>query len=89
MLTSKQTLEINVYHSSYYCYWENTNNQLSISQTQMEGMDDLLFYILFTSISVISGPCLDDNKRLCAIELDVYLGKISPRVEIELGPLNQ
>ena len=29
-------------------------------------MDDLQFYILFNSISVISGQCLDDNERLCA-----------------------
>ena len=28
-------------------------------------MDDLQFYILFNSISVISGRCLDDNERLC------------------------
>ena len=28
-------------------------------------MDDLGFYVLFNSISVISGRCLDDNERLC------------------------
>ena len=27
-------------------------------------MDDLRFYVLFNSISVISGQCLDDNERL-------------------------
>ena len=32
-------------------------------------MDDLRFYVLFNSISVISGRCLDDNERLCAMEL--------------------
>ena len=32
-------------------------------------MDDLQFYILFYSISVISGQCSDDNKRLCSMEL--------------------
>ena len=37
---------------------------------QMDGwMDDLRFYVLFNSISVISGRCLDDNERLCAMEL--------------------
>ena len=36
----------------------------------MDGwMDDLRFYVLFNSISVISGRCLDDNERLCAMEL--------------------
>ena len=32
-------------------------------------MDDLRFYVLFNSISVISGRCSDDNERLCAMEL--------------------
>ena len=30
--------------------------------------DDLRFYVLFNSISVISGPWADDNERLCAME---------------------
>ena len=36
-------------------------------------MDDLRFYVLFKSISVISGRCLDDNERLCAMELRLRL----------------
>ena len=52
-------------------------------------MDDLRFYVLFNSISVISGRCLDDNERLCAMELRLWFEKISPRVRIELGPLDQ
>ena len=28
-------------------------------------MDDLRFYVLFNSTSVISGQCSDDNERLC------------------------
>ena len=32
-------------------------------------MDDLLFYVLFDSISVIYGQCLDDNERLCPMDL--------------------
>ena len=35
--------------------------------------DDLLFYVLFNSISVIQGRCLDDNERLCAVELCLLL----------------
>ena len=31
-------------------------------------MDDLRFYVLFNSISVISGRWADDNERLCAME---------------------
>ena len=27
------------------------------------------FDVIFNSISVISGQCLDDNERLCAMEL--------------------
>ena len=31
-------------------------------------MDDLQFYVLFNSISVILGQWTDDNERLCAME---------------------
>ena len=31
------------------------------------------FNVLFNSISVISGRCLDDNERLCAMELRLWL----------------
>ena len=50
-------------------------------------MDDLQFNVLFNSISVISGRCLNDNEKLCAIDFTVE--KISPRVRIGLSPLNQ
>ena len=36
-------------------------------------MDDLRFYVLFNSILVISGRCLDDNEMLCAMELRLRL----------------
>ena len=36
-------------------------------------MDDLRFYVLFNSISVISGQYLDNNERLCAMELRLRL----------------
>ena len=35
-------------------------------------MDDLRFFF-FNSFSVISGRCLDDNERLCAMELRLRL----------------
>ena len=38
-----------------------------------EWMDDLRFYVLFNSISVISGRCEIDNGRLCAMELRLRL----------------
>ena len=47
-------------------------------------MYDLRFYVLFNSCSVVSRRCLDDNERLCAM-----VEKISPRVRIEFGPLDQ
>ena len=41
----------------------------NISSGWMDGwMDDLQFYILFNSFSVISEWCKGDNKRLCAME---------------------
>ena len=36
-------------------------------------MDDLRFYVLFNSISDISGRCSDDNERLYAMELHLRL----------------
>ena len=52
-------------------------------------MDDLRFYVLINSNSVISGRCLDYNERLCAMELRLRLRLFHPpRVRIELGPLD-
>ena len=46
----------------------------SFFKVQNDGlMDDLRFYVLFNSISVISGRCLDDNERLCAMKLRLRL----------------
>ena len=43
-------------------------------------MDDLQFYILFNSISVISGQWKGDSKRMCATEdvcnLESYQGSL-------------
>ena len=51
----------------------------------MDGQrDDMRFYVLFNSISVISGQRELDNERLCAMELCLWL-----RGRIELGPLDQ
>ena len=36
-------------------------------------MDDLRFYVLFNTISVISGQCLDYNEWLCAMDLRLRL----------------
>ena len=39
--------------------------KLAITQSLM---DDLLFYVLFNNISVISGKWVGDNERLCAMD---------------------
>ena len=55
-------------------------------------MDDLRVYVLFNSVSVISGWWEIDNERLCAMELRFTVEKILPRstrAGIELGPLSQ
>ena len=44
-------------------------------------MDDLRFYILFNSFSVISEQWADDYERLCALEPCLWLG----RVHLEQG----
>ena len=51
-------------------------------------MDDLQFYVLFNSISVISGRCLPDNERLCN-GTPFTIEKVSPGVRIELSPQDQ
>ena len=59
----------------------------------MDGwMNDLRFYVLFNSISVISGRWEVDNERLCAMELRLQLRGF--RLERGLnfssgGPLDQ
>ena len=56
----------------------------------MDGwMDDVQFHVLFNSISVISGRCLDDNEKAVCNETPFTVEKISPRVRIEFGPLYQ
>ena len=51
-------------------------------------MDDLLFYVLFNSISVILGRCSDDNERLCAMcsfRSKVFRVRVDPGLK---GPLH-
>ena len=48
----------------------------------------MLFYVLFNSISVISGRWKVDNERLCN-GAQFTVQKILPRMQIELGPLDQ
>ena len=55
------------------------------------------FYVLFNSISVISGRCAGNNERLCATELRLRLGRFrleaglesrNARSEGKLNPLS-
>ena len=48
-------------------------------------LDDLRFYVLFNSISVISGRWAGDNERLCAMEPRLRLRRSRLRWGIELG----
>ena len=50
--------------------------------------DDLLFYVLFNSISVISGQWTDENQRLCAVEFRLRLRKFRQISIPALYPLN-
>ena len=51
-------------------------------------MDDLRFYVLFNSVSVISRRWEVDNERLCN-GAPFTVEKIPPRVGIDRGPLDQ
>ena len=48
-------------------------------------MDDLRLYVLFNSISVISGRWTDDNEMLCAIEPCLRLKRSLPQAGFELS----
>ena len=48
-------------------------------------MDDLQFYVLFYSISVISGRWPGDNKKLCATESRLRLKRSVPLAVLEPG----
>ena len=50
-------------------------------------MDDLCFYVLFNSVSVISGRWAVDNERLCAMELRLRLRRY--RLERESNSVRQ
>ena len=53
----------------------------------MDGwMEDLRLYVLFNSILVISGRWLDDNERLCAMELRLRLERFLSQAGIEPSP---
>ena len=51
--------------------------------------DDLRFYVLLNSISVISGQWANDNERLYAMETRLRLGRYRPERDSNPGPLNQ
>ena len=50
-----------------------------------EWMDDLRFYVIFNSISVISGRWLVDNERMCAIEPILRSERFPPQARLEPG----
>ena len=61
---------------------DGDDNEIRITIVEFyRWMDDLRFYILFKSISVISGRCLDDNESLYAMELRLRLRSFHPERE--------
>ena len=52
-------------------------------------MDDLPFYFLFNSISVISGQWADDDERLCAMEPHLGLRRFPLKRGLNPEPLDQ
>ena len=51
--------------------------------------DDLRFYVLFKSNSVIPGRWKVDNERLCEMELGLWLRRFGLELGIELDPPDQ
>ena len=61
-----------------------------ISQLKHAGwMDDLGFYILSNSITVISGKWAGDNERLCAMEPHLQFRRFQLKQGLHPGPLDQ
>ena len=58
----------NFFHVSYHIRFLQTCFAFSIKHYKIGWMDNLQFYVLFNSISVISGWWQVDNERLCAVE---------------------
>ena len=48
-------------------------------------LDDLRFYVLFNSISVISGRCQGDNERMCTMESRLLWNTFPTSAGIEFG----
>ena len=48
-------------------------------------MDDMCLYVIFNSISVISGRWAGENKRLCAMELRLRLKNFPHQAGLEPG----
>ena len=48
-------------------------------------IDDVQFYLLFNSISVISGQWVGDNERLCAVEPHLQLKRSLLHAGLESG----
>ena len=51
----------------------------------MDGCLAILHYVLFNSISVISGQWMGGYKRLCAMELQLHLERVSSQAGIKPG----
>ena len=52
-------------------------------------MDDLRFYVLFNSMSIISDNGRDDNERLCAMEPFLRLRRFRSERGSNSRPLDQ
>ena len=52
-------------------------------------IEDLQFYVLFSSISVTSGHWADDNERLCAMEPCLWLRRFWLECSSNSGQLNK
>ena len=57
--------------------------------TLKEWMDDLRFYVLFNSISVIAGRWAGDNERLCEMEPRIRFRKFRLGRGSNSGPPDQ
>ena len=92
----RQPFQPHKHKHSYSQIWDSSgcsecvkNKMNSRQQNTNRRMDDLLFYVLFNIILVISGQWEADNERLCATELRLQLRRFHLERGSNLGSQDQ
>ena len=84
VLVSVEVVEVTTCPEVHVVVKSSRSSSNSSWSTKYGWMDDLRFYVLFNSISVIAGRCEANNERLCAMKLRLRLR----RCRLERGSIS-